>query len=106
MARELPLSQDLRGECKRRHWVTQVSTDRNRGKAIAIRLAEDGFDVCINDVAANQAGIDEVEQMLFQSSKLHLESNMSLRLSKKSRPSADSHTAMLRTFQSSLKSKL
>jgi len=30
------------------------------GKAIAIRMAEDGYDVCINDVAANQAGIDEV----------------------------------------------
>jgi len=30
------------------------------GKAIAIRLAEDGFDVCINDISANKAGIDEV----------------------------------------------
>lgn len=32
----------------------------NSGKAIAIRLAEDGFDVCINDVEANSKGIDEV----------------------------------------------
>ncbi|KAK6608509.1 hypothetical protein ACHAQE_003289 [Botrytis cinerea] len=32
---------------------------RGIGKAIAIRLAEDGFDVCINDIPANQAGIDE-----------------------------------------------
>ncbi|EDN96759.1 hypothetical protein SS1G_01685 [Sclerotinia sclerotiorum 1980 UF-70] len=32
---------------------------RGIGKAIAIRLAEDGFDVCINDISANQAGIDE-----------------------------------------------
>jgi len=32
---------------------------RGIGKAIAIRLAEDGFDVCINDIAANKAGIDE-----------------------------------------------
>jgi len=32
---------------------------RGIGKAIAIRLAGDGFDVCINDISANQAGIDE-----------------------------------------------
>ncbi|KAI6708809.1 hypothetical protein PZA11_007946 [Diplocarpon coronariae] len=32
---------------------------RGIGKSIAIRLAEDGYDVCINDVAANKAGIDE-----------------------------------------------
>jgi len=31
------------------------------GKAIALRLASDGYDVCINDVPANQAGIDEVQ---------------------------------------------
>ena len=37
-----------------------ADTHYTRGKAIAIRLAEDGFDVCINDVEANQAGIDEV----------------------------------------------
>lgn len=30
------------------------------GKAIALRLADDGYDVCINDVAANKAGCDEV----------------------------------------------
>lgn len=30
------------------------------GKAIALRLANDGYDVCINDVQANQKGIDEV----------------------------------------------
>ncbi|KAK2624551.1 hypothetical protein QTJ16_006501 [Diplocarpon rosae] len=32
---------------------------RGIGRSIAIRLAEDGYDVCINDVVANQAGIDE-----------------------------------------------
>jgi len=32
---------------------------RGIGKAVAIRLAEDGFDVCINDISANKAGIDE-----------------------------------------------
>lgn len=37
-----------------------ADTRYTRGKAIAIRLAEDGFDMCINDVEANQAGIDEV----------------------------------------------
>lgn len=30
------------------------------GKSIALRLANDGYDVCINDVAANKAGCDEV----------------------------------------------
>lgn len=30
------------------------------GKSIALRLAQDGYDVCVNDVQANQKGIDEV----------------------------------------------
>jgi NAD(P)-dependent dehydrogenase (short-subunit alcohol dehydrogenase family) len=30
------------------------------GKAIALRLARDGYDVCINDVEANKQGIDDV----------------------------------------------
>ena len=30
------------------------------GKAIALRLAKDGYDVCINDVEANKPGCDEV----------------------------------------------
>ncbi|KAE9984948.1 hypothetical protein BLS_000527 [Venturia inaequalis] len=33
---------------------------RGIGKSIALRLAQDGYDVCVNDVSANQAGIDEV----------------------------------------------
>lgn len=33
---------------------------RGIGKAIALRLAQDGFDVCVNDIEANAAGIDEV----------------------------------------------
>lgn len=41
-------------------WAGLADLYGNRGKAIAIRLAEDGFNVCINDVEANQAGIDEV----------------------------------------------
>ncbi|KAI4122095.1 MAG: hypothetical protein LQ347_006630 [Umbilicaria vellea] len=36
-----------------------TGSSRGIGKAIAVRLAEDGFDVCINDIEANQAGIDE-----------------------------------------------
>lgn len=32
----------------------------SRGKAIALRLAQDGFDICVNDIEANAAGIDEV----------------------------------------------
>jgi len=39
--------------------VIVTGSARGIGKSIAIRLAEDGFDVCINDVASNQAGIDE-----------------------------------------------
>ncbi|KAE9373362.1 acetoin dehydrogenase-like protein [Stipitochalara longipes BDJ] len=42
----------------KRH-VIVTGSSRGIGKAIAIRLAEDGFDVCINDIPANQAGIDE-----------------------------------------------
>ena len=30
------------------------------GKAIALRLAHDGYDVCINDVEANTPGAEEV----------------------------------------------
>jgi hypothetical protein len=32
----------------------------SRGKAIAIRLAEDGFSVCINDIATNSKLVDSV----------------------------------------------
>jgi acetoin reductase-like protein len=37
-----------------------TGSSRGIGKAIAIRLAQDGYDVCINDISANQAGIDSV----------------------------------------------
>jgi hypothetical protein len=41
-----------------------ILTQRLSGKAVAIRLAEDGYDVCINDISANQKGIDEVRAEL------------------------------------------
>ena len=34
------------------------------GKAIAIRLANDGYDICVNDVEANKSGVDEVRSQL------------------------------------------
>jgi NAD(P)-dependent dehydrogenase (short-subunit alcohol dehydrogenase family) len=34
--------------------------DNSRGKSIAIRLAEDGFSVCVNDIAANSGLVDSV----------------------------------------------
>jgi NAD(P)-dependent dehydrogenase (short-subunit alcohol dehydrogenase family) len=40
--------------------VIVTGSARGIGKSIALRLAQDGYDVCINDVSANQAGIDEV----------------------------------------------
>lgn len=60
----------------------------DRGKAIAIRLAEDGYDVCINDVPANQAGIDEVSPAVYlPPTLLHLANTPSAnRQSKKSSP--------------------
>ncbi|CBX99310.1 hypothetical protein IAQ61_000556 [Plenodomus lingam] len=37
---------------------------RGIGKAIALRLAHDGYDVCINDVEANKSGADEVVKQI------------------------------------------
>jgi NAD(P)-dependent dehydrogenase (short-subunit alcohol dehydrogenase family) len=50
------------GPDKRTTIVTGSS--RGIGKAIALRLAEDGYDVCINDVKANEAGAHEVAQQI------------------------------------------
>ncbi|KAI1387599.1 NAD(P)-binding protein [Hypoxylon trugodes] len=35
-------------------------SSRGLGKAIALRLAADGYDVCVNDVSAHRAGCDEL----------------------------------------------
>lgn len=43
---------------RKRVWKPRLTTIS--GKAIALRLANDGYDVCINDIAANKAGCDEV----------------------------------------------
>ena len=46
--------------CKFTHDTVWEPTDHVRGKAIALRLANDGYDICINDVEANKGGVDEV----------------------------------------------
>ncbi|KAF2262115.1 acetoin dehydrogenase-like protein, partial [Lojkania enalia] len=54
-----------------RRYTTPTSSQRNKtaivtgsargiGKAIAIRLAQDGYDVCINDIQANKSGAENV----------------------------------------------
>lgn len=35
------------------------------GKAIALRLARDGFDICINDLKVNSNSVEDVRLVLF-----------------------------------------
>lgn len=39
------------------------------GKSIALRLAQDGYDVCINDIAANKQGAEEVAHEISQAGR-------------------------------------
>ncbi len=80
---------------------------KTSGKAIAIRLAEDGFDVCINDVAANKAGIEEVNWPISITHTLSssLADLFRSRPSKKLNPSGANPTGMSQTSPSSPKSR-
>lgn len=40
------------------------STNSNSGKAIALRLANDGYDVCINDISANKSEAEKVAKQV------------------------------------------
>jgi NAD(P)-dependent dehydrogenase (short-subunit alcohol dehydrogenase family) len=47
------------------HIIEQLTeiADRNRGRAIALRLARDGFDICVNDIrdAGVRSAVKEIE---------------------------------------------
>ena len=45
-------------------WDSLILTNSNSGKAIALRLANDGYDVCINDIAGNKSEAEEVAKQV------------------------------------------
>jgi NAD(P)-dependent dehydrogenase (short-subunit alcohol dehydrogenase family) len=44
--------------------VVSVSQCCCRGKAIALRLAKDGYNITVNDIPANEEGLNEVSMRL------------------------------------------
>ena len=43
-----------------RSHITTQSLTLTSGKAIALRLAQDGYDICVNDIQNNRSEIDDV----------------------------------------------
>ncbi|KAL9095199.1 MAG: hypothetical protein Q9165_002455 [Trypethelium subeluteriae] len=46
-----------------------TGASRGIGKAIALRLANDGYNICVNDVEANKDGVDEVVSQIQSSGR-------------------------------------